>query len=79
MIKYFFEKILGFIAPVISNGQTRFLVSTIAILAETYMSKKCDDTMNVKIAMISVAVITIIYIVVKTMYNYYITPTRESK
>jgi hypothetical protein len=69
MIKYF-ERLLE--KPIIASGKTRFLVTIAGIASETYMARYCPVEGYTELAMYSVAVIALSFIVLKTGYDVYV-------
>lgn len=72
MVLKYFERLLDFFKPIIASGKTRFVVTVIAISSETYMARFCADKPEVRLAMWIVGGIAVIFVVSKTLYDYYV-------
>lgn len=66
-------KLFQFLFSVFSlRGKTRFIVALSTISAEVYLGYVCPDGLITTTAMWLIAVIAVIYIVFKTIYDLYV-------
>ena len=71
MLKYL-EKLLEFLKPIIASGKTRFLVTITSVLCETYIARYASEEPYANLAMLCICIIAVVYVVLKTSYDYYV-------